>query len=274
MASKTTDKEEPKKEKDKRMAAKSGSNGQGTVAPVHLMLQSKGGVGKTTCCAFLAQYLIDEGKTIVLLDMDPRNASLSKYKGLPVEQLDVFEEGNIDPMKTNQFFGRLIEQDLDKTVVVDTGATTFEAMVDFLIKQDVVEEFWKAGRPLYLHTVVCSGASSIETLSTFVSLSESVTRRQNLVVWVNEIGEHVQFSGKTLAETKGFQANQERVAATVLIECSDRIAPLAMNAMLKGRMTFKEAKDSKDVQALPFFSRQRLGKMRDEIYGQLRKSSL
>ena len=33
MASKTTDKEEPKKEKDKRMAAKSESNGQGTVAP-------------------------------------------------------------------------------------------------------------------------------------------------------------------------------------------------------------------------------------------------
>ena len=258
--------------KEKQNMAKSGTNGHSTaVAPVHLMLQSKGGVGKTTCCAFLAEYIIDAGKDLVLLDMDPRNASLSKYKGLPVESVDIFDEGAIDPAKTTRFFSRLIEADRDKTVVVDTGATTFEAMMDFLIKQEVVEEFWTAGRPLYLHTVVCSGGSSRETLSTFMSLAENVTSRQNLVVWLNEMGEHLEFAGKTFADTKGFQSNQGRVAATVLVEW-EKTKGLTLDLLLKGKMTFKEAERT-DQPSMEYFYRRNVPKIRASIYEQLSKGA-
>jgi adenylylsulfate kinase-like enzyme len=78
--------------------AKNNGNGNGTdvtAAPItptiHLVLQGKGGVGKSVIASWLAEFLIGRGQRVRSIDGDPVNRSLSQYKALNAEKLDFVE---------------------------------------------------------------------------------------------------------------------------------------------------------------------------------------
>ena len=52
-------------------------NGDGTSADVHLVLNGKGGVGKSLVATWLAEFLISRGRSVRCIDGDPVNRSLS-----------------------------------------------------------------------------------------------------------------------------------------------------------------------------------------------------
>ena len=70
--------------------AKSNTNGNGTgttsvpaiAAAIHLVLQGKGGVGKSVVASWLAEFLIGRGQPVCCIDGDPVNRSLGQYKAL------------------------------------------------------------------------------------------------------------------------------------------------------------------------------------------------
>jgi CO dehydrogenase nickel-insertion accessory protein CooC1 len=55
----------------------SNANGDGTSADVHLVLNGKGGVGKSLVATWLAEFLISRGRSVRCIDGDPVNRSLS-----------------------------------------------------------------------------------------------------------------------------------------------------------------------------------------------------
>jgi Mrp family chromosome partitioning ATPase len=73
---------------------------------VHLILQGKGGVGKSLVAAILAQYFGEHGREVHCVDTDPVNHTFSQYSGLNVARLDLMAEGTIDP----RVFDSLMEQ--------------------------------------------------------------------------------------------------------------------------------------------------------------------
>jgi CO dehydrogenase nickel-insertion accessory protein CooC1 len=62
---------------------------------VHLVLQGKGGVGKSFVSAILAQYLRSKSATLHCLDTDPVNATFAQYAQLKAEHVNILKRGNI-----------------------------------------------------------------------------------------------------------------------------------------------------------------------------------
>ncbi len=66
-----------------------GDGPAGEAATVHLVLQGKGGVGKSVIASWLAEFLMKCAKPVCCIDGDPVNRSLGQYKALRAEKLDL-----------------------------------------------------------------------------------------------------------------------------------------------------------------------------------------
>ena len=60
------------------------------MSKVHMMLQGKGGVGKSFISALVAQYQKAKGQTPLCIDTDPVNGTFHGYEGLNVVKLGGF----------------------------------------------------------------------------------------------------------------------------------------------------------------------------------------
>ena len=66
------------------------------MAKIHLVLQAKGGVGKSFISAMLAQYKRAHGQDPLCIDTDPMNATFTGYKALGVRKLSLLDGDEID----------------------------------------------------------------------------------------------------------------------------------------------------------------------------------
>jgi MinD-like ATPase involved in chromosome partitioning or flagellar assembly len=64
---------------------------------VHLILQGKGGVGKSLISAILGQYFLHKKITPHCFDTDPVNATFAQYQALQAEHINVLRRGAINP---------------------------------------------------------------------------------------------------------------------------------------------------------------------------------
>jgi len=96
-----------------------------TVQPtVHLVLQGKGGIGKSVVASWLAEFLISRGQPVRCIDGDPVNRSLGQYKALAAEKLDlVNQEGLLQRARYDALMERFMTE--DAVFLVDSGATAF-----------------------------------------------------------------------------------------------------------------------------------------------------
>jgi hypothetical protein len=119
-----------------------GSNGAGSFSAVasgtavHLVLQGKGGVGKSLVAAILAQYFRERGRPVRCVDTDPVNQTFAQYGELEVRRLDLLVDGTIDQRAFDGLIERLLTE--DGVFVVDNGASTFIPMWNYVLENDVV----------------------------------------------------------------------------------------------------------------------------------------
>src|SRR5271167_734116 len=80
------------------------------MSTVHLILQGKGGVGKSFAAFLLAQYLPDKSVLVRCFDADPINNTLANFPALNAVKVDLIENSDkgrrIDPRR----FDDLVEQ--------------------------------------------------------------------------------------------------------------------------------------------------------------------
>ena len=80
------------------------------MSTVHLILQGKGGVGKSFAAFLLAQYLPDKSILVRCFDADPINNTLANFPALNAVKVDLIENSDkgrrIDPRR----FDDLVEQ--------------------------------------------------------------------------------------------------------------------------------------------------------------------
>jgi len=85
----------------------------GSDGTIHLILQGKGGVGKSVIASWLAEFLISRGRQVRCVDGDPVNRSLSQYKALGAENLDlVNEDGLIQRWRYDSLVERFLSQQM------------------------------------------------------------------------------------------------------------------------------------------------------------------
>jgi len=79
---------------------------------IHLVLQGKGGVGKSVVASWLAEFLVEQGQTVRCIDGDPVNRSLAQFKALDVEKADLLnQEGVVLRCRYDALVNRFLRED-------------------------------------------------------------------------------------------------------------------------------------------------------------------
>jgi len=197
--------------------SKNNSNGNGNAgaAPtsVHLILQGKGGIGKSVVASWLAEFLIARGHKVCAIDADPINRSLGQYKALKAEKLDLINKDGL--IERNRFDGLLDRFAGEQGVfVVDSGATAFLPFWTYILETEMIRMLREAGRSVYVHTPISGGEMLNDTLWGFKTLAESAPEK-SLVLWINEYFGPVSRDGKNFDQMQVYLDNQNKVLAAV-----------------------------------------------------------
>jgi hypothetical protein len=249
----------------------SNTNGNSSETAIHLSLQGKGGVGKSLLASILAQYFSDRRRTVRCMDTDPVNRTLSQYRALQVERIQLVEDGN----RINQRgFDVLMERFLTEsgvTFVVDNGASTFLPLWHYMLENNALGLLRDEGRQVYVHTVVTGGQALTDTLNGFAALAKTA-QDQSIIVWVNEYFGRVEAEGKPFHEMAAYRDNSGKVAGSIsVMRRNPDTFGRDLEEMVSRKLTFEEAL------AMPEFSlmsRQRLRVVQRDLFEQLDALSL
>ena len=240
------------------------------MAKIHMVLQGKGGVGKSMIAAAIAQYKADKGSKPICVDTDPVNPTFEGYKALNVHRLNIM---NGDEINTRNF-DSLVElvAAADSDVVIDNGASSFVPLCHYLISNQVPALLRDMGHELVIHTVITGGQALLDTVSGFAQLSSQFPSECLFVVWLNPYWGPIEHEGKSFEQMKAYTANKSRVSAIIQIpELKEETYGRDLAEMLQSRLTFGEALA---MESLSIMTRQRLKIVRNQIYGQMLNAAI
>ncbi len=220
---------------------------------VHLILQGKGGVGKSLAASLLSQYLIEQGREILAFDTDPVNQTLTGYKDLPVQELQLMRGDDIDRRRFDQLIEEIMAAPGD--VVVDNGAATFVPLSAYLKENQTIDFLEESGMRVLIHTVFTGGQAMKETADGLVSLASHFPAVP-LVVWLNRYFGDIATERKTFEEFRVYQENRDQIAALIHIPLkSAQTFGRDLEELFARHQTFASALAS---DSLPVMTRQRL----------------
>jgi hypothetical protein len=237
---------------------------------VHIILQGKGGVGKSAIAALVAQYKVSLGQNPVCIDTDPVNATFEGYRALNVQRLDIMDGNEINTRN----FDEMVEiiASVENDVIIDNGASSFVPLSNYLITNEVPDLLNDMGRELVVHTVITGGQALIDTVSGFSQLVGQFPKESLFVVWLNPYWGPVEHKGKQFREMKAYAANKERVTAIVqLPELKEETYGRDFSDMLQSRRTFEEVLIDMSTAIM---TRQRLKQVKAQLYETLENAAV
>ena len=232
------------------------------MAKIHMILQGKGGVGKSFIASTLAQHKQAKGKKLICVDTDPVNATFHGFKKLNVRKINVMSGDEIDPRKFDDLIELIAKSESD--IIIDNGASTFVPMSHYLISNQIPALLPDMGHELVIHTVITGSQALLDTLTGFANLIESFPIDTLFVVWLNPYWGEIEMDGKRFEEMKTYLDNKSRVSAIIRIPNykADTFGK-DLSEILQSKLTFSEALESK---SLPIMVRQRLNIIRKQLF--------
>ena len=199
------------------------------MAKIHMILQGKGGVGKSFISSTLAQHKFAKGGNPLCIDTDPVNATFYGFKKLNVKQINVMNNDEIDPRKFDDLIELIAKAEND--VIIDNGASTFVPMSHYLISNQIPALLLDMGL---------------------------------FVVWLNPYWGEITMNGKQFEEMKAYVDNKARVSAIIRIpHYKPETFGKDLSEILQSKFTFDEALKNS---ALPVMVRQRLTIIRRQLF--------
>ncbi len=232
---------------------------------IHLILQGKGGVGKTFVTSLLTQYMMSKYEKVIAFDTDSVNPTFSQYKALNVRRIDLMDGSKINERNLDVLIEAFLTEDADQ-LVVDNGASSFVPFSNYLVENEVIEMLRDAGKEIMVHTVLEGGQGMNDTLQGLNVLAKYFN---NIFVWQNLYYGTISYEGKTFEETKVYNNNKEKIFGIVTIgdRSKDTFGKDVEN-MLKYKLSFEEIKSDARFHMM---SRQRLNIFKKDIFDQLAK---
>jgi hypothetical protein len=233
---------------------------------VHLVLQGKGGVGKSFVASLLTQFYQEKGQPIVSLDTDPVNGSLSAIPALQAQHVPLLDGDKINVDALDELVERVVTE--DSNFVVDNGAASFVPLSRYLIEHDIAGLIAEGGKQVVVHTIITGGPALIDTGKALRSVIQQFPASVELIVWLNEyFGPIAGSDGQTFEQSPIYLNNRERIAGIVRL---DRLNPDTfgrnLSEMMSRHLTFAEADLSTEFRIV---ARQRLRQIwrpiRDQI---------
>lgn len=240
------------------------------MAKIHMILQGKGGVGKSMIAATVAQYKIHKGQQPLCIDTDPVNATFKGYQVLNVRQLNIMEGDEIN----TRHFDSLVEliASTKDDVIIDNGASSFVPLSHYLISNEAPALLRDMGHDLVVHTVITGGQALLDTVSGFAQLANQFPDECLFIVWLNPYWGAIEHEGKRFEQMKSYQNKRDRVSAVIQIPAlKEETYGRDFAEMLQARLTFTEALA---MESLTIMTRQRLKLIRQQLYAQLDNAAI
>ena len=229
----------------------------------NIVVQSKGGVGKSFAAWVLAQFGIDKGHEMYTADTDPGNPTFAGYKALNVQYFDIAD----DQMQIDRLcFDDLVENIAahDGFSVIDTGSTTFFPLMSYISEARTFDTLKGEGVCVILHVPLAGGAAIKETLAALEKVLEWTD--VEVVIWLNGHFGVVELDGKHITELNLYKKYQDRVLGVINVKprAADTFGMDFANLM-GNKLTFSEITRDKFKLA----EKQRFTEVRREIFDQL-----
>jgi hypothetical protein len=232
---------------------------------VHMMLQAKGGVGKSTCAALLAQYLKDQrGRPALCLDTDPSNKTFTAWRSLGVKHIDIAVAGDLEKSRFDLVVAEIAGSDRD--VVIDNGASGFIPITSYMAANDLGLVLEGMDREMVLHTVVVGGEAHRDTMDGLRFVARTF-KASPVITWLNPMNGPIDRK----AFDKELDAAGLAQRATV-IELPDFGGSQAttfgrdFDAVLQAKQTFKDGRAARTSEIMVAH---RLGMMGTRIFALL-----
>lgn len=236
---------------------------------VNIVLQGKGGVGKSFIASVMAQYYYSKKKTPLCIDTDPVNATFHGFKALNVKHLDLMEDDEINPHKFDELIDLISKSKSD--VIIDNGASTFVPMSHYLISSRIPSLLKKSGLELVIHTVITGGQALNDTLNGFQKMIKQFPEDVSFVVWLNPFWGKIELEGKEFESMKFYLDNKDRVSAIIKIpKYKPETFGRDLADALQAKLTFDDAIKKPESTIM---SRQRISIIRSDLFEQLEIAS-
>lgn len=210
---------------------------------VHIVLQEKGGIGKSFIANILLQYLTDGGAPVVGIDTDPSNASLACYKSLNVKQLDIMDDKRIDIQRFDDFM--MLLEDTKEDYVVDIGSSNFIGFHEYVTSQDIFSLIESMGIKVYLHIIVVGGEVMGPTLTGLEKIVAAGVTDKSVVIWENEHFGKLYLDG-SIMESEAIQKLEDKIFGGIVLDKSNNdLHGRDLQKMQKEHCIFADINDSK-----------------------------
>ena len=208
---------------------------------VHMILQGKGGVGKSYVASLLAQHYLIRGITPVCIDTDPINQTFAGYAAFNAQQLKLMHGDDLDPRAFDQLVDQVVAADEGQIFIIDNGSATFVPLCAWFLENRAVHFFQEAGVSLVLHSVLTGGQALGDTM---VGLGKLLKHFPDLpaVIWLNEYFGKPEKDGVSFEQSSLYKQHQDQVMALIRIPRLRRETFGAdLDQMLRQKLTFAEA---------------------------------
>ena len=209
---------------------------------VHVFLQIKGGVGKTTTCAFFAEYLLSKNYTVKLFDIDPGNKSLTEYKTLNVIPYDFYNENNksdyhlLDALWDDQ----ILDCHENEQILFDVGASGFETFSNYLFNSGI-KSLQEYGINTLIHNSIPGGDMLKSSLLGLDKIIDVIPDTVKIQVWLNYFFGNVSY--EDISSFEDFAIYKNNITKFICLTPIGRYDEMHTNAlveMISHRLTFND----------------------------------
>ena len=232
---------------------------------VHLVLQGKGGVGKSYIASLLAQYHQHQHRPLVCLDTDPVNATFTSYEAYRARRIELMAGSTLEERGFDKMLEAIVEE--DSNFVIDNGAASFIPLTNYLIENDAIRLIAASNKQVVVHTVITGNQAMLDTVRGLDGLCKDLPTEAEVVVWLNEFFGLVEMDGKSFEELTVYAKHRHRIGSVIrLARQTSSTFATDVSMMLERKLTFADAVKSADFGLM---AKQRLTQVRRAIFDQL-----
>lgn len=234
----------------------------------HLILQGKGGCGKSFLASVLAQYFKSRGCSPVCGDTDPVNSTFHQISDLNVELVPITEGGAVVQRLFDPLFETIMS--IKDVSVIDNGASTFLPIAKYISSNYVLQALQDCGKQVFIHSVVTGGQAKDDTVAGLLSMIDLVKNSKantKIVVWVNEFWGIPEFNGKSVSEMPWYTENLDVIKGLVkIVDRNSDAYSTDIRLMTEKHLSLREVLESSEFGGM---SKSRIFRVFDSIYDDL-----
>lgn len=241
--------------------ASANANSNAKPRKLHLVLQAKGGAGKSFVSSLITQSYRLRDEEIQAIDLDPINRTLSSIEGLDAKVWVVLrkdQKATIDLARYDELVNFV--SGVKKDVVIDTGSTTFLSFNDYLVSQDIPEIFAKEKIETIIHCVIRGGSSMEDCFRCLDGICDQYpVAFSKILVWLNEVEGPIEVQNHPFEKLTIYDKWKDRISAVIRIPTpANELYGADLRNMLLNQQTFEDAIGANETGLV---SKQRLTKM-------------